>query len=326
MIIHPDLAALRDDDTPQRLAQDYLAGLRDGWRQSAAAAAILADLAAFDTSRPLADYPALASLFGSDGGAQTRCFTGSFVAAMARGLGEAPLGHVPVRHFTDGVMSMLMLARHGNVTLSLVAMDGRGLARRPRPSTVSFAPMESWEHVLAGTGTAELVERGAVTSERADLRSRDIVLRPGETIRCDGGRQALVVRDVEGCLVTLRLQRRRKGADVACEYRLADGALVHQAAGNPRDSRIETMLALLGGMNRADAAPHAAAIVLGEGSDGLRWQALRECLALDTLAGFTALRELADRDGDTLAAPARSLRDRLTAAYPQLAGVSPCPV
>ena len=114
-------------------------------------------------------------------------------------------------------------------------------------------------------------------------------------------------------------------AGVTREYRLADGRLVHQAAGNPRDSRIELMMALLGRMDRADAAPLLAGIAQEQGSDALRWQALREALALDTLAGFQALTAIARSDDDALAPAAGTLRSQLVETYPQLAGVEPCP-
>lgn len=63
----------------------------------------------------------------------------------------------------------------------------------------------------------------------------------------------------------------------------------------------------------ADLSPH------------LRWQALRECLGLDSGAGFAALTGIAQRSDDPLAAPAGALRAQLLEAYPQLAEVNICP-
>lgn len=321
MIIHPDVRALRGDDAPQREAQDLLEALHREWREGTAAD-VLSDLAAFDTARPLSECPALAALF-EEGDASAARFVEGFTAAMHRGLARAPLGHVPVRHTTDGVTSTLLLARAGNVALSLVAVDGAGLARRPAPITADFSPRESWEHILAGQGDAELAERRSATDSHADLRRRAIRLQPGKVICRDAERQSLLLRGVRGCLVSLRLQRRRKAAGETREYRLDDGALVHMAAGNPRDSRVELMLALLGRMGRTDAAPLAAGIARGEGGDALRWQALRECIALDTLTGVRALLAVAARAADSLSVPAQALRAQLVSAYPQLADVAP---
>jgi hypothetical protein len=101
--------------------------------------------------------------------------------------------------------------------------------------------------------------------------------------------------------------------------------LLHQAAGSPRDSRLELTAALLGRMGRSDAAPMLAAMAEERVSAHLRWQALRECLGLDSAAGFATLTLLAGRDDDPLAGPAAALRSQLLETYPQLAGISPCP-
>jgi hypothetical protein len=61
-----------------------------------------------------------------------------------------------------------------------------------------------------------------------------------------------------------------------------------------------------------------AAIARGPGDDSLRWQALRECLALDTAHGFRALAAVARTAGDSLAATAGALRAQLVEAHPQL--------
>ena len=78
------------------------------------------------------------------------------------------------------------------------------------------------------------------------------------------------------------------------------------------------MAALLGRMGRADAAPVLAELALQQGEDSLRWQALRECLALDTAQGFAALLSLARNADDPLCAEAGALRVQLVEAHPQL--------
>ena len=110
------------------------------------------------------------------------------------------------------------------------------------------------------------------------------------------------------------------------EYDFATGALLRQAAGDVRASRHEAMLALLGRMGRAEAAPVMAAIAREPGDDSLRWQALRECLALDTAAGFAALCEVARAPDDPLAEPAGALRAQLLEAHPGLCSLgAACP-
>jgi hypothetical protein len=324
MIVHPDLRALRSDDAPQRDAQERLYEAVGTWRRQPQVAAPLAELAAYADGRLLADCPALAALF--DEGDETALpLAQGFAAAAADGLAEAPLGYLPLRHFSDGVISTLLLGHAGAVTLSLVAVDGAGLAARPTPTAVDFRPSQVAERVLAGSASAELITCRPLGDRSAELGRQPIALRPGDAIRRDGAQTAMLLGEVGTCLVTLRLQRRRADGGPTREYALADGRLLHQAASNPRDSRLELMMALLGRMDRSDAAPPIAALARGEGSTALRWQALRECLALDTLAGFQTLTAIAAAPGDPLAGTAGTLRKQLVETYPQLELVDLCP-
>ena len=321
MNIHPTLQALRSDDTPQRQAQAALFAARDAWRAGNAMAQVEADLAAFATARPLAECPALNALF-DDANPAARTLADSFCAAMACALDAEPLGHVPLRHFTDGTVSTLLLAQAEGVSLTLAALDGALLARRPAPVSVSFPPTTSWEHVLCGSGEGELLEmRGTLDAGQINFHRKAITLSPGRVVVREGSRQALVLGRVAGCLVSLRLTRRHAVPAPTREVELASGRVVHQSAGSPRESRQELMVNLLGRMGRADAAPVLAEMAQETGAAGLRWQALRECLTLDTLAGFRALGAVAQSGADPLAPAAGALRAQLIATHPQLAEI-----
>lgn len=322
MDVHPEIGSLRGDDTPQRIAQNSIHDAFVAWRGGPGVAEVFADVAAFASGVAMADCTALAGLF--DEGDDAAAFAGEFCAAACAQLEASPLAHVPQRHFHDDAISTLLLAQSGNVTLSLIAIEGEGLCARPAAKSASFWPGEAWEVVLAGTANAELIECRSPRDDGAHLRRLQTTLQPGKVICRDASRQALVVRGVQGCLVSLRLQRRSVRAGVTREFALEDGRLLHQAAGNPRDSRIELMMAALGRMGRADAAPLFAEIASGEGAEALRWQALRECLALDTLTGFTTLTTIAGNAVDTLSGAAEGLRAQLVSAYPQLAGIEQC--
>lgn len=325
MIVHPDLRALRSDDAPQRDAQDRLYEAVGAWRQREPMASVLAEIPGYAEGRPLDECPALAAMF-DEGQELALPLARSFAAATAQGLADGPLGYLPLRHFSDGVVSTLLLAHCGTaVTLSLVAIDGAGLTARPEPTAVDFRPSEVAERVLAGTAGAETVTCRPLGDSQARLERKALTLSPGQVMRRDGGREALLLGEVTGCLVTLRLQRRRVQGVPTREYTLADGRLIHQAASSSRDSRLELMMAVLGRMGRSDAAPLIAEVARDEASTALRWQALRECLALDTLAGFQALTEIATATGDPLAAAAGALRAQLVETYPQLAGIDLCP-
>lgn len=318
MHLHPDIAALRSDDAPQRQAQSALFAAVDDWRGLPGVVPVLAALEGYGQSVDLRQCHALAALF--EPGGPAGAFAALFAADMARAVGEAPLGHLPLRHFTDGAVSTLLLARSSRAALFLTAVSGSALADQPPPVSISFAAAEAHEAVVAGSARAERVTCGA-----DGLRLDPLLLEPGTAFGRDCRREALVLREVNGTLVSLRLQRRAEHPEPTREVELASGRQVHQAAARAQDSRRELMIALLGRMGRTDAAPVVAEIAHGTCPDGLRWQALRECLALDTATGFTALSAIAGTPGDGLALPAGALRTQLIEAHPLLAELGPCP-
>ena len=324
MKIRPELQALRSDISPQRHAQHLLKAQLAAWQAGAAAGLAEAELARFASGACLEDLPLLSALF-TPGDPSANQFVAVLVRNLCAALAEAPLGMVPLRHFTDDALASVMLARSGFATLSLQAYDGVGMARRPRPVSVSFSPGESWEQVLTGCASAELIHCRQTFSDRADLEIEPIALSPGSMLTRNNRDTALSLGRFEGCLVTLRLQRRCAIGGVTREYQLADGALVHQAAGTPRESRLELTAALLGRMGRADAAPLLASMAQEDGSAGLRWQLLRECLGLDSAEGFRTLCGIARDPADPLFVPAGALRAQLLETHPQLAEVEPCP-
>lgn len=313
MQVHPDIAALRRNDAPQRQAQAALADALRRWQDRPETVAALADLARFaDPAVPLGDCPALAGMLAGAG----RGWVQTLIEALLPALAGEPLGHVPLRHFTNGVISTLLLGRAGETTLALVAVDGAALARRSPGPSIGFAPLESHELVLAGHASAELIEA-------PDARWRQAIrLAPGQVIVRDGAHRALRLLAVDGCLVSLRLQRRPRHGGVAHEVDLASGRLLHRSAGVMRESRHALMIALLGRMGRKDAAPVLGAIAREDAAGDLRWQALREGLGLDTASGFAALCAVADRGDDPLAAPAGALRAQLLETYPALRAIA----
>ncbi|HOB14624.1 MAG TPA: hypothetical protein PKN09_10295 [Novosphingobium sp.] len=325
MIIRPELRALRGDDTPQRQAQRAIGAVYETWRRAGLAAGLDTEMAAFAEGAVLEDLPMLAALFAPEGDSARRLVMDLVERLLAQLAGD-PLGQAPLRYSADDAIASLVLARHDTATLLLQSVEGSGLARRPAPVSVSFAAVETYERVLAGTGLARRVTITGQRSAAAQLRGQDTTLAPGPVHHRIGLDQTQFLLSVPGSLVTLKLQRRTASAIATREYRLSDGALVHQSAGTPRESRLELAAALLGRMGRSDAAPLLAAMAEEEAGEGLRWQALRECLALDTAHGFALLCRIAARADDPLAAPAGALRAQLLETYPQLAGVQPCPM
>ncbi|MBA3054120.1 MAG: hypothetical protein FP826_04130 [Sphingomonadales bacterium] len=319
MRLAPQIRALLDDPAPLRRAQECHAAAFESWRTAGETAALFDAFAAFARGAPLAALPALSGLFDPAGGGAMRLAKG-LVAGLLPALAAEPFGQVPVRHQTNRAVTRLMLARECDATLTLMVLDGAGLALEPPARSISFAAAEEWDVVLAGRGEGRLVERRGTASPVA----HPLELLPGVALGRDAAAEALLIDAASPSLVLLRLQRRRsaEAATPVREYDLASGGLLHQSASSPRESRHEIAVALLGRMGRKDAAPLLAEIA-GETArgDSLRWQALRECLGLNTLAGFRALLAVARTQGDPLAAPAGALRAQLLEHYPALAGI-----
>lgn len=324
MLIRPELRALRSDDAPQRRAQIRLGEVLDSWRASAVVAAVDADLYRYGQGAELDDLPALSALFEPEDGAAEQ-FCADIVGRMLGELHYNPFGQVLFRHASDDLLASLLLLRRGTATLALQVVDGAALERRSAPLSVAFAATETVERVLRGSAEAEHVRLGAVRPGGADLVRVRRRVEAGSVARRDGACETQWLHRAEGSLVSLKLQRRPVSGAVLREYLLADGSLAHQAAGSSRDSRLELVASLLGRMGRTDAAPLLAAMAEEQGSTAMRWQVLRECLALDASNGFAALGRIARRADDPLAASAGALRAQLLEQYPALAGVEPCP-
>jgi len=313
MRIDPAIAALQADGGLQRRAQAAMVATSEAWRADPAAASAVVELERFGAGAPLEDCPALEALFTGPDAAPA--LTGSLCRHLIGALAEQPLGHPAMRHAFDGSVSTLLLARSGRAQLILHAREPGEAAF----TTVSFSDALRYEAVLAGEAQARIVRPtlGPAARERP-FHQEAMRLHAGTRLALDLASEALQVLATTRRLVSLRLHRFAAEPEPSRDLRLADGALLHQAAGSIRTSRQEMMLALLGRMEVAEAAPMMAEMALEEGDTSLRWQALRECLALDTAAGFGALATLARRVDDALAEPAGALRAQLVEAHPQL--------
>ena len=82
--------------------------------------------------------------------------------------------------------------------------------------------------------------------DRAVLQRDSLQLSVGTTGHRYCAEEAQVLRQVPGTMVVLKLQRTLDPSAPTREYRMSDGVLLHQAAGSPRESRLELTAALLG--------------------------------------------------------------------------------
>ena len=310
MRIDPQLATLRGDPASQRAAQLRLEGIRDCWL-AGEGAPVRAALAEYGRGVRFYNLKALRNLVELQG--EARSLVEAMMTPMLSALAEAPLGQIPFRHQKSGHFSTLELMRSGRAGLTLITYE-----EFDQPSaSAGFAGGDLHEVVLAGAADVrhlELLEENA-THAAIDCTMRRVAA--GDTLNCSGASETRLVERVHGRLVMLRIARTDENPRETRQYALDDGRLIHRASGSREESRREMAMALLGRMGRKDAAPVLAELA-GEGSAHIRWQSLRECLALDSGAGFEALCRVAADPADPLAVPAGALRAQLAEAYPQL--------
>lgn len=283
------------------------------WCDTYCSITLQAELRAFSDGQPLPDLPQLSALFCPHASAADDLLSG-LVTALAAGLRDEPDREVPLRHFLNDQLALLILLRSGSALLSVQAVQR---CAAPLPGTVVFSPVATHEHVLAGCGQVIRLDRSE-DGGAALIGQTALDVCGGTDMACMGSRQATVIARVDQPLLMLRLQRAQPGCEPAQLVDLHSGRVVQQAASNLADTRLELAAAVLGQMERRDAAPGLAAAALGLRSPAARWQALRAALALDSRAGFSALSALAVRGDEPLAEPAQALHKYLRETWPQL--------
>ena len=317
MRTHRPVAAMRRDRSVLQRAQATACAAAKRWREDVRIAPFLAELDEYGRGAPLSSCPALAALFAP--GRAARDLAARYCHEQAAALAGERFAQVAFRHSWDGRAATLLLARGGTAQLALVAIEPGTHETR----TAVFSDAVRHEAVLAGRALA----RRTVRDSRGDFTHDELELADGARLTLDLSHQTQFVHRVETRLVVLRLHRTNPQPQPTREYDTVSGELIRQASGSAHASRQEMMLALLGRMGRREAAPVMAAMGREAGPEGLRWQALREALALDTDEGFRALSAVARTAHDPLAMPAGALRAQLVEAHPQLLALDelPCP-
>jgi hypothetical protein len=299
MQVHPEVARLRGVGAPQPRCDAALAA----WRARPEVAAIMAALARYDAGDALEDIPAL-SLLTRDHDA-ARVLVGGLTTMLIDALRAEPLAQLPLGHSAAPGMARLRLASAGRATLTLAAYTRRA---HSLPKSVLFEDCAVHELVVAGAGRAALhsIADGRLVSEERALA-------PGTRLTRDGPDAARQIIAVTQPLLMLQLTHEPLHPAPSREVALADGRLLKTISGCKRTSQQLMALAVLGALG------HRAA------DRDLRWEALRQCLALDAARGMTLLAALTGDGDDALAAPAAALHHQLLARRPDLAALIPEP-
>lgn len=316
MIHNPELRRLRHNVFRQREMSDAMASARVAWSARPDVFQVLEDLGHFGTGAHLAQLPSLSRLFAEPGAAAA--LAQGWVCAVGNALAREPLAQPGFRHQASRGATVMLLSKRGDAELALVCYDGANGPGLGPVTSGFFAPVERHEAFLAGSARLLLVRRDDPVVGPDSFLFERLDVREGAILSQTGSRVTKAFEHIEGRLVVLRLSRPDAAGGPVQEYRLADGALIHQSSSNKHESCQEMMMAVLGRMGRVDAVP-AMERLARSGNEHLRWQALRHCLALSPAKGFRSLAQIACSAGDPLAIPAGALRAQLVEAYPELA-------
>lgn len=306
--------ALRGDWAAQRCAQIAVERAKDDWL-TGPWAKLAPDFARYADGADLIECSTLNSMIesGTEAKALVQALTGSLASAMS----QHHTAQIPFRHQYQGGIGMLQLVTSGRAALSVLVYEDD---RRNTARSVAFADSDCHEIVIAGTGEARLLTKAVTSGERAKLTCENARLFPGTYLEMCGPHRAKLMDEADGAMVVLRLSRTPENPQPSREYRLSDGALIHTASSSRDDSRKEAIASVLGAMGRRDSVPELINAARSGGPQ-LRWQCVRQTLALDTAAGFSLLCQIAEDSADELAPEAAQLRAQLLGQYPQLRNI-----
>ncbi|AOL94377.1 hypothetical protein [Porphyrobacter sp. LM 6] len=310
MQINPELVRLRSEPAPQPATDAALAR----WRASPDVVAVSAALAQWQTGVPLAALPALARLVSDLSAAS--CFAEAFIAPLLGALTDEPLAQLPLGFSAAPGMARLRLLGHARAGLSLTV-----LAPRPRsvPPAALFEDGEAHEIAIAGAGQV-LVHHLSANG----LESHEIACVPGTKLARLGTRDARQIIAITRPLVLLQLTCEAARPEPSREIALADLRLLKTISGCKRTSQQMMALGVLGALGHRSALATMTGLAEDpQATRDLRWEALRQTLALDASEGLALLTRLAERADDAIGAPAAALRRDLLATRPDLAALLP---
>jgi hypothetical protein len=224
-------------------------------------------------------------------------------AALALSAAD-PFALPPLRIFSGGALGGIILTEVPPITCSLMIRPFNQPA--PRAASVIFSPGHGLTRIIRSGGariqhycvalSAEERSGGFRAATAAPLQIGEHgPLADGDQIRVDQQCESFNMTAGPGDLVMLQLFVHQPSRVPMREYDPAAGRLVRSAAAGRATSFRQMGLAVLRAFGRIDAAPLFAA-ALADDDFAMRWQVMRELLALDAAAALPHLIMMAADD------------------------------
>lgn len=291
-------------DVRRQIAMRQMAAAQDAAWQAAdtAPGGLVAAMAAVQHDRPCRIIAALRPWIADD-----RWLAGRLDQALNLVRDEAFI-LPPLRLFHGKGLGGLVLAECGRISLSLMlrpfadAVSGASVAQ----DRVIFTPGHGWTRFIRAGGAhirryevavhAEEATGGFTAACAAPCRFMgEYALGDGETLLIDQAHQAFNIVGGTGDVLMLQLNIASPSIMPLREYDGRSGALLRAASSLRANSFRQMGFSVLRHLGRRDAA-HLFASELGNPDFSLRWQIMREWIALDTLTALSHLRKMATED------------------------------
>lgn len=220
------------------------------------------------------------------------------IAALARD----PWIQPPLAVSRDALKTGAVLFDAGSIVLTASVTAADILAAMPPPTSVIVpGRLAIVRYVKSGGARLHLWHAPPAEADfsAADAAAAaplgDLPIGDGVVLRLDGRKRGWWLAGATGDVVTITATIRAGQAPLMREYALPSGVFLRCATLDERAARAQMLLTFLRVEGRREASEQFAAATR-DSAAFLRWSAMREWLALDTLAALPRLGEMAEGD------------------------------
>ena len=272
-------------------ARGRSAAFADGWRRCDAITALTRRFAGDESGEAVAR--ALLSQME---------WMGALLDAPLAELTVDPLFEAPYRCSRDSARTGAVLYDGPRASISATVVRARANSGAAQAGCVVAAGRLSFTRYLGAEGA--VIERWFVGrpndpfiagEARAARALPPLTLMEGQIVRHDGREEAHRLSGLARDAVMVTIVLRDQTVPLVREYAGDDGRLIRAASLDERPARAVMLLRLLREQGRADA-PEVFGAASRDDAFFLRWEAMREWLALDAMAALPRLTEMAAGD------------------------------
>ena len=226
----------------------------------------------------------------------------SIFAPLINALSSDPLFDPPFKVSRDALRVSALIHDCPAASLTATVLSARAMRAASLPMTIVVPGRQSVMRVHCGGGAVLRRWRAAAIEGDFALSATPpctplppIAIADGDVIALDGRRDAMLITDARSDVVTLTATIRLGAAPVMREYARDDGRPLRAATLDEGAARSQMLLSLLRASGRRDAGD-AFDAATRDPAFFVRWDAMRQWLAIDADAAEPRLAEMARSD------------------------------